>query len=83
MFERHNKEEGMANIKQMHIFFKEENNTVTIERVKVTGGGPPEEVEERPGNGPSGRLLGNLVTFTGSNCISLNMPGGGFYQICF
>jgi hypothetical protein len=64
----------------MHIFFKEENNQITIERVTVGGG---TEVPLQSGTGPTGRSLGELVTYTKNpNCISLNI-GGGFYEICF
>jgi hypothetical protein len=68
---------------QMHIFLKEENGTVTIEKVMQTGAGGNPNVPKQDGNGPAGRTLGTLVTFTGSNCVSLNIPGGGFFQICF
>ncbi len=67
---------------QMHIFFKEENNRVTIEKVMQTGGGGPPDVQKQPGN-PAGSTLGTLVTYTKNpNCISLDI-GGGFYEICF
>jgi hypothetical protein len=71
----------------MHIFFKEENNKVTIERVRRTpppgGGRGIVDVPQQPGTGPAGSTLGTLVTYTKNpNCISLNI-GGGFYEICF
>jgi hypothetical protein len=69
---------------QMHIFLNVEDGTVKIEKVMQTGaGGGNPNVPKQDGNGPAGRELGKLVTFTGSNCVSLNIPGGGFYQICF
>ena len=72
---------------QMHIFFTEENNKVTILRVRRTpppgGGGGTVDVPQQPGTGPAGSTLGTLVTYTKNpNCISLNI-GGGFYEICF
>jgi hypothetical protein len=71
----------------MHIFFTEENNKVTIERVRRTppqgGGGGTVDVPQQPGTGPEGSNLGTLVTYTKNpNCISLDI-GGGFYEICF
>jgi len=28
------------------------------------------------------RYIGTLLSYTGSNCITLNIPGGGSYTIC-
>ena len=70
---------------QMHIFFTEENNQVTIERVRRTPPAPggSEDVTLQTGTGPTGKPLGALVTYTKNpDCISLDI-GGGFYEICF
>jgi hypothetical protein len=72
---------------QMKIYFKEENNTVTIEKVTRTprkgGKAGEDDVQKEDGN-RTGIKLGDLATYTKNpNCIALNMPGGGFYQICF
>lgn len=29
------------------------------------------------------RHIGLLLAFRGSNCVTLNMPGGGSYTVCF
>jgi hypothetical protein len=69
---------------KLHIHFKEENNIVSIEKVFQPGAGPGGEVEVplSTTTPPGGTPLGQLVTFPGSTCISLNI-GGGFYEICF
>jgi hypothetical protein len=68
---------------KFHITFEEENSNVRIKEVKATGPqGHDHNVDHTPGPGPQGTSLGELVTFPGSTCISLNI-GGGFYKFCF
>ena len=66
--------------------------TGRIERVqKVIGVKPEMEGEivtigdqsNHPSNPPGGyRYIGTLLAYTGSNCVTLNLPGGGSYTIC-
>jgi hypothetical protein len=69
---------------RLHIHFKEEDGIVSIDKVFAPGAGPGGEVEvpKQPSPNPTGTSLGQLVTYPGSTCISLNI-GGGFYEICF
>jgi hypothetical protein len=56
-------------------------NTGTIEKVQKRGAGQPEDIEKSE-NQPQGIPIGTLMKYTGSNCITLNLPGGGSYQLC-
>jgi len=69
---------------RLHIHFKEENGIVSIEKVFQPGAGPGGEVEVplSTTTPPTGTSLGQMVTYPGSTCISLEI-GGGFYEICF
>ena len=61
-------------------------NTGKIERVEVVIG--PERQELKPERllpaEPEGgyRHIGTLLAFKGSNCVTLNLPGGGSYKRC-
>src|SRR5262249_25864061 len=73
---------------QMKVYFKEENNIVMIEkgtRTPSKGGGAGEDNATKVNTGnKTGTKLGELVAYTKSpGCVALNMPGGGFYEICF
>ena len=72
---------------QMKIYFKEENNVVTIESNENSSkdgiAGEQDAEKGSDGNQP-GRKLGDLVTYTmNPNRQALNLPGGGFYWACF
>jgi hypothetical protein len=73
---------------QMKIYFKEENNIVTIEKVTRTprkdGKAGEDDVKKvETGNRTGTKLASDLVTYTKSpGCVALNIPGGGFYEIC-
>jgi hypothetical protein len=39
--------------------------------------------KEEPSNPEGGyRHVGTLLSFSGSRCVTLNLPGGGSYKIC-
>jgi hypothetical protein len=69
---------------KFHIWFKEENGVVSIDKVFVPGSGSGGEVprdKEGPPN-PEGTVIATIVAFPGSTCLSVN-TGGGFYWVCF
>jgi hypothetical protein len=68
---------------QMHIFFEETDNKVTLTKVKQTGGGGPPNVEKKTGTKTGSVLAESIVTyFKNPNCVSVNV-GGSFYESCF
>jgi hypothetical protein len=58
--------------------------TGSIVRVQRRFGPPPSDpdVPYDPNSQPQGTPIGTLVKYTGSNCVSLNIPGGGSYKVC-
>jgi hypothetical protein len=57
-------------------------NTGQIEKVQKRGHGQPDLDIPESDSQPKGTTIGTLEKYTGSNCITLNLPGGGSYQIC-
>jgi hypothetical protein len=54
-----------------------------VEKVVATKPEPVEVGSQRPLNPTGGyKYIGTLLAYTGSNCVTLNLPGGGSYEIC-
>lgn len=56
-------------------------NTGAVEKVQRRGGGPDQDIN-KSADQPKGTSIGTLVKYTGSNCVTLNLPGGGSYKLC-